>query len=134
MILMAQSVKARVFSREFKLKALERILEGESLRSVAQDLGLARKVLYQWKSAYRRGGEKALRSRGRPRRNEVIPPVRALRMPTELSDARARIHDLERMIGQQEVTIDFFGEALRRIADEREKSASNSTNSSVSGR
>jgi uncharacterized coiled-coil protein SlyX len=55
-------------------------------------------------------------------------------MPTELSDARERIHDLERKIGQQEVTIDFFEEALRRIADEREKSASSSTNSSASGR
>ena len=132
---MARSVKARVFSREFKLKALERILEGESLRSVAQDLGLARKVLYQWKSAYRRGGAKALRSRGRPRRSgQSMPAIPALRMPTELSEARAQIQELERKIGQQEVTIDFFGEALRRIENERAKSEPNSTNSSARGR
>jgi hypothetical protein len=55
-------------------------------------------------------------------------------MPTELSEARARIHDLETKIGQQEVTIDFFGEALRRIENERAKSEPNSTNSSARGR
>jgi hypothetical protein len=55
-------------------------------------------------------------------------------MPTELSEARAQIQELERKIGQQEVTIDFFGEALRRIENEHEKSESNSTNSSASGR
>src|SRR5712692_6666701 len=109
---MAQSVKGRVFSREYKLKVLERILEGESLRSVAQDLGLARKVIYQWKSAYRRGGANALRTRGRPRVEDhdgQVEAARVLKAPTELGEARSRIQDLERKVGQQELAIDFFG-------------------------
>jgi len=44
--------RARVFKREFKLRAVERMLAGEGTRALARELHLRRKLLYQWKDAY----------------------------------------------------------------------------------
>ena len=41
----------------------------------------------------------------------------------ELLAARRRIAELERKVGQQELELDFFGEALRRIAVGGKRSA-----------
>jgi hypothetical protein len=41
----------------------------------------------------------------------------------ELLAARKRIAELERKVGQQELELDFFGEALRRVKAEAKRSA-----------
>ena len=41
----------------------------------------------------------------------------------ELLAARKRIAELERKVGQQELELDFFGEALRRIKVDGKRSA-----------
>jgi hypothetical protein len=41
----------------------------------------------------------------------------------ELLAARRRIAELERKVGQQELELDFFGEALRRIKEDAKRSA-----------
>src|SRR5258708_40254367 len=61
-------VCARVFSREFKEAAVRRILAGERIAAIAADLGIRRKLLYDWRNVFRAGGSLALRPRGRPRR------------------------------------------------------------------
>jgi transposase len=65
---MSQGKKARVFSREFKLRAVERMIAGEGSSALARELQLRRKLLYEWKDHYLVGGVEALRTRGRPRR------------------------------------------------------------------
>jgi hypothetical protein len=47
----------------------------------------------------------------------------ALTARGELLAARKRIADLERKVGQQELELDFFGEALRRIKAGAKRSA-----------
>lgn len=113
---MSQRKKARVFSREFKLRALERMLAGESSSALARQLQLRRKLLYAWKDAYLAGGVEGLRLRGRPRKDEVpgLPPA-ARTERAELLQARKRIAELERKVGQQQLENDFFVEALRRV-------------------
>jgi transposase-like protein len=44
---------ARVFSPAFKLAAVSRVEAGEPIGAVAQDLGLARRVLYRWREVWR---------------------------------------------------------------------------------
>lgn len=113
---MSQWKKARVFSREFKLGAVKRMLAGESPSALARELHLRRKLLYAWKDAYLVGGVKVLRMRGRPRKDEEPgspPEVRTMR--AELLQARKRIAELERKVGQQQLENDFFVEALRRV-------------------
>jgi transposase len=59
---------ARVFSREFKLAVVRRMVAGTNISALARELGIRRKLLNQWRDALRRGGPPALREVGRPRR------------------------------------------------------------------
>jgi len=62
----------RLFSREYKLAALRRMLAGENVSALARELGVRRKYLYQWQERFRAGGPIALSSRGRPTKAEVV--------------------------------------------------------------
>ena len=106
------SHKARAFSREFKLAAVRRILAGERVRTLADELGVWPKLLYDWRNNHERGGPEALRSPGRPRkarvRAEAPEPA-----PAPLPGAPERIAALERKVGQQAMKLDFFRRALQ---------------------
>src|SRR5438034_10871456 len=56
----------RIFSREFKEAAVRRILAGEKIRTVANELRLRPQLLYTWLDYYEQGGADALVPRGRP--------------------------------------------------------------------
>ncbi len=60
--------EARVYSREFRLEVVRRIQKGESVPLLAEELGIHRKLLYQWVRQVNEGGEENLRQRGRPRK------------------------------------------------------------------
>jgi transposase-like protein len=106
--------KARVFSRAFKLAAVNRLLSGGNVSGLARRLGLRRKLLYEWRDALRRGGPEALRAVGRPRKTAVMPPAGAADAPVtsgaELALARQRIGELGRKVGQQQLELDFSNE------------------------
>jgi len=125
----------RLFSREYKLAALRRMLAGENVSALARELGVRRKYLYQWRERFRVGGPIALRSRGRPTKAEVlamqagerVPDIPAASMPPAappdaLTTAQRRIAELERKVGQQQVELDFFQRALRQVRDVRQRS------------
>jgi transposase len=115
----------RVFSREFKLTVVRRMLAGENVSALARELKILRKDLYAWRDRFRSGGPEALRGRGRPRKAETaIPSAGGKKAPsgppaTELGAARTRIAELERKIGQQQVELDFFRQALRQVKGAR---------------
>lgn len=124
----------RRFSRDFKLAALRRMLAGENVSALARELGVRRKCLYQWRDRFRSGGPEALRSRGRPTKAEAVA-IRAHRSgspmgetreavvrpspPDALTQAQRRIAALERKVGQQQVDLDFFQQALRQVRKAR---------------
>ncbi len=121
----------RVFSREFKLGVVRRMLAGENVSALGRELKLMRKDLYVWRDRFLAGGPNALRGRGRPRRGEAAglaasgtwtqaPPDTPV---AELEAARTRIAELERKIGQQQVDLDFFRQALRQVRGARRSSA-----------
>jgi transposase len=110
--------KPRVFSREFKLMVVRRLVAGEKMSVVAQETQVLRKDLYIWRDRYRTGGAEALRGCGRPRKSGVAPvkPGASAEGAAEMPDAvRQRIAELERKIGQQQVELDFFRQALRQV-------------------
>ena len=122
---MPRVCKARVFSREFKLSAVRRLLAGENVSALSRELAVLRKDLYVWRDRFRAGGPEALRSRGRPRKVELRPPPDPPPDPDgprELMAARQRLADLERKIGQQQVDLDFFRRALRQVREARRRS------------
>src|ERR1700680_982421 len=61
----------RVFSREFKLGVVRRMLAGENVSALGRELKLMRKDLYVWRDRFLAGGPQALRGRGRPRKAEA---------------------------------------------------------------
>ncbi len=153
---MSKSVR-RVFSREFKVLAVRRMLAGDSPMAVARELGALRKDLYLWRNAYQKGGAEGLVGRGRPRkvmgaspaavaqtgaRNAAAPKLapdgagkRTAAPPGPTgqrgpagqrgpepgplaaahAEALARIAELERKVGQQQLELDFFQRALRQV-------------------
>ena len=123
---MSQEEKQVAYAPELKLAAVRRVLAGESVSAVAQELGIRRKRLYVWKDRYAELGEVGLvqRRAGRPRKPAAVESgAEALTARGELLAARKRIADLERKVGQQELELDFFGEALRRIKAGAKRSA-----------
>ena len=113
------ATKYRVFSVEFKQKVAQRILNGESVSALYQELQIKRSVLYRWRDAYRKEGAAGLqRPIGRP--PGVPNPPRA---PANPEDAAARrIRELEHKIGQQAMDIDFLRRAFKRVKESRRKS------------
>jgi transposase len=105
----------RRFSREFKIAAVRRVIDGEELTAVARDLELGRELLWQWKKRVEEKGEEALydvgRRKGDPKRSADS---------IEAAQQR-RIAELERLVGRQQVEIDFLDKALRRVEELRQE-------------
>ena len=100
---------------KFKRAAVSRVAAGEPVSSVASDLGIDRRRLYEWQEQVRQGGLEALRGTGRPRKSGLDgPPLRSALL-NEGAAARRRIAELERKIGEQQGDLDFFRQALRHV-------------------
>ena len=114
---MTQKMTIKTYPTAFKVAAIRRIEAGEAVLHVAQDLGVSRKLLHDWKKAWGLKGLDGLNAKRGPKpgprlmRHVGEPVVKG--SAGELVEARARIAELERKIGQQAVDIDFFQRALR---------------------
>ena len=113
-------MSGKSFSREFKLAAIARMGAGEKIARVARDLGVSRKTLYQWRDGVIGKRGRSTKSAGEP--SGALERVRPPELPAELVRARERIAELERKVGQQQVELDFFKGALRRIEASRRPS------------
>ena len=126
------SKEPRRFSREFKLAVLARMEAGENVSALSRELGIRRKCLYQWRERFRVGGAVALRSRGRPTKAETLEMRSGCEVavstskimpdptpPDALAKAQHQIRELERKVGQQQIELDFFQQALRQVRDAR---------------
>ena len=112
----------RQFSNAFKEAAVRRLEAGEKIAAVAEAIGVRRKLLYQWRDAWRALGSAGLnRKRGRKAGWKAAeadatdapssgPDAVASAAPAsqELRKAQARIAELERVIGRQQADLHFF--------------------------
>jgi transposase len=117
----------RKFSREFKLEAVRRILAGEQIRALSEELTVLRKDLYAWRKLFRAGGVEALRPLGRPRTGDGVVASRVRKQARDIAatdtSAPERVAELERKVGQQQLELDFFQQALRRVREARRLNA-----------
>jgi transposase len=117
----------RIFSREFKLEAVRRILAGERIKALSQELNVLRKDLYAWRDLFRAGGAAALRPLGRPRKGAAVVTAKVTERARDVAAgdiaAPERVAELERKIGQQQIELDFFRQALRRVKEARRPNA-----------
>ena len=91
----------RMFTKEFKLAAVQRLERGSSIGEVARALEVNPNVLHRWRREIRQGPGNAFPGQGKQRW------------------ADGRIAELERKIGQQSLEIDFLKGCLQRIDEER---------------
>jgi transposase-like protein len=119
---------------------VRRLEAGERVSALALEAGVLRKSLYEWRAAYRAFGAAGLnRKRGpkaggraaasRPSSPDGLaaaadglaaaayPPDTG--PPDELTQAKARIAELERLVGRQQADLDFFRRALRSWDEKR---------------
>lgn len=117
----------RAFSAELKERLVGRAKGGESVQGLSAETGVLRSSLYQWLEADRTLGPAGLnRRRGRPRKvagssfgpmageprsADFGPP--AMGDPDGLPTAKARVAEPERLVGRQQLDLDFFQAALR---------------------
>ena len=91
----------RMFSKEFKLAAVQRLEQGISLGEVARALEVNPNVLHRWRCEIRQGPGNVFPGHGKQRWSD------------------GRVADLERKIGQQALEIDFLKGCLQRIEEQR---------------
>jgi transposase len=91
----------RMFTKEFKLAAVQRLEQGVSLGEVARALEVNPDVLHRWRREIRQGPGNVFPGHGKQRWSE------------------GRIAELERKIGQQALEIDFLKGCLQRIEEQR---------------
>ena len=121
------SAAARTFTPEYRVGVAQRIVAGESISALSQEMAIRRSVLYRWRDAYRKDGEAGLnRPAGRP------PGTQPARPPGDPQQAtQRRIAELERKIGQQQVENDFLRRAFKRVEELRQKRLRNGATAST---
>jgi transposase len=91
----------RIFTKEFKLAAVQRLEQGVSIGEVARALEVNANVLHRWRREFRKGPGNVFPGNGKQRWSE------------------GRIAELERKIGQQALELDFLKGCLQRIEEQR---------------
>nr|WP_246771306.1 helix-turn-helix domain-containing protein [Aestuariivirga sp. YIM B02566] len=98
------------------MKAIKRVERGEGVLPVARDLGVTRKALHDWVRAYKALGPEGLNRKRGPkpgrRRLKPVPDVPIGEGRGALAVAHHRIAELERVIGRQQLELDFFSTSL----------------------
>jgi transposase-like protein len=90
-----------MFTKEFKLAAVQRLEQGVSIGEAARALEVNPNVLHRWRREFRSGAGNVFPGHGKQRW------------------AEGRIAELERKIGQQALEIDFLKGCLQRIEEQR---------------
>jgi transposase-like protein len=101
----------RLFSREFKVAAVKRVLGGEPIGRVARDLQIGMPLLWRWKKRVIELGEDHLYEVGARRGQR--------RVNNSSKSQERRIAELERLVGRQQAEISFLDKALRRVEELR---------------
>ena len=91
----------RMFTKEFKLAAVQRLERGSSIGEVARAMEVNPNVLHRWRREVRQGPGNAFPGNGKQRWSE------------------GRVAELERKVGQQALEIDFLKGCLQRIEEQR---------------
>src|SRR5207253_10004689 len=93
---------------EFRQQALERMKTCQNVKVLAKELGVARQLLYLWKQ----------QAEGRKKASE--PSGSEDPRDQQIRQLEKKVGDLEGVIGQKTLELDFFAGALRRIGESRQ--------------
>jgi transposase-like protein len=110
---------------DFRQQALERMKTCDNVKVLAKELGVARQLLYLWKQ----------QAEGRLQPSE--PGASQDPRDRRIRELEKKVGELEGVIGQKTLELDFFAGALRRIKESRQRKGRSgetaSTRKSASG-
>jgi len=92
------------YSEELKRGMVDRFIAGESATALAEETGILRKFVYQWK-------DEGWGTAGQAKR----PAEPSDDETREIGRLKKRVEDLERLTGRQAAELDFFAAALRSV-------------------
>lgn len=92
-----------IYTKDFKLQAVERVLKGERITTVSRKLDMNRGLLYYWLQKY---SKEDVAKMGQP--------------PIEEESPERQIAALQRKVGQQELELDFLKRAFERVKELRQ--------------
>ena len=95
------------YTEEFRRQAVERMKESKNIRAFARELGIDKRLLYDWR-------ERAADLRDR----RLVPNRHAQKQETE-------INELKRLLAEKTLEVDFFRGALQKVAARRQASSAN---------
>lgn len=108
--------KGGQYPTAFKIKAIKRVERGDGVVPVARELGVTRKALHDWVRAWKLHGPDGLNRKRGPKPGRKKLRLAVLDRPQERQDTdKDRIAALERVIGRQQLELDFFRKALRAL-------------------
>jgi transposase-like protein len=112
----------RVFTSQFRQSIVERVLKGQSVGVLSQELNIGRSVLYRWCDSYRREGVAGI-ERGTGRPPHRIDRVAKPKQRTDSAEvARCKVAELERRLGRMTLENDFLKRAFKRVKEAHSKS------------
>jgi len=103
--------KGQRYSKEFRQQAVERMNACSNIVQLARDLGVCRRVLYNWRDRFDETDHPQQRSR------ELI--------------LRKQILKLKRLLANKILEVDFFRHALQRVGARRCQRSSSGGNAST---
>jgi transposase-like protein len=101
------------YTEEFRRQAVERMKESSSIRALARELGIDKRLLYDWR---KRAAD--LRDR------RSVPNQHAQQQETEISN-------LKRLLAEKTLEVDFFRGALQTVAARRQLSGAHGEKAST---
>jgi transposase len=119
--------KARKHSTEFKLDAVRRMGGAASIVGLAAQLGVRRKLLYQWSDRFQVEGKAGFERRvGRPPGSKSKTSG-----PPGASAAEVRIAELERLLGRKQLEVDFLKRAFEQVRGAASSHTSDGSKASI---
>jgi transposase len=119
--------KARKFSAEFKQDAVRRMASATSIIGLAAQLGVRRKLLYQWRERFQAEGRVGFERRvGRPPGSKSKTPS-----PPQASATELRIAELEQLLGRKQLEVDFLKRAFEQVRGAASSRTSDGSKASI---
>lgn len=108
------SRERRRYSKEFKLAAVRQMETCGNITGLAQEMGIRRKFLYQWRKQFQLLGEVGM-ERGPGRPPGPRPKSGAVKREAGQSAQEKRIAELERQLGVKQLEVDFFKRTFEHV-------------------
>jgi transposase-like protein len=102
-----RGLKYAKYTEEFRRQAVARMKESSNIRALARELGIDKRLLYDW------------RERAADLSDQRAPANRKARQQEN------ELKDLKRLLAEKTLEVDFFRGALQKVAARRQASSAN---------